>query len=148
MKRTGRSESLTSDETQERIISGFIEAGDAFEQFDHLLQLAADLPELPNDQKTSDCLIEGCQSQVWLHVEWEDGRLSIRGDSDTLMVRGIIRIFILMFENKTPEEIVSCPIRFVNETELASIFDSKRKTGVSSIFNVIRLSALSQMNAG
>lgn len=129
---------------QQGIIDGFTSFGDAFDQFTYLLELAAELPELPDDQKADDALVKGCQSQVWLHTGWEDGRFLLRADSDTLMVRGVIRIFQLMFEGQTAEAILGCPIEFVEKTELASIFDSKRKAGVSSIGEGIRAAAEAQ----
>lgn len=132
----------TPAQIQDRIIASFHEAGDAFNQFTYLLQLASEFPELPEERKVKDVLVEGCQSQVWLYVTVDDeGRIHIEGDSDTLMVRGTIRIFSLMFEGQRCEDVLGTEIRFVDETELASIFDSKRKAGVSAIWGVIERAA-------
>lgn len=137
------------DEAQSDIIASFLERGDAFNQFDYLLQLASEMDELTDEEKRPDVLVEGCQSQVWLYADWEgDGKdvtLRLRGDSDTLMVRGVIRILSLMLCAHTPREVLECPLRFVEETELASIFDAKRKTGVASIVGVIHASARTQL---
>ena len=126
---------------QQGIIDDFASLGDAFDQFTYLLELAAQLPELNEQEKTTDVLVKGCQSQVWLHTHWTDGCLELRADSYTLMVRGVIRIFELMFGGQTPQAVLDCPADFVEKTELASIFDSKRKAGVSSIEASIRQSA-------
>lgn len=137
------------NDVQSNIITSFQACGDAFNQFDYLLQLASEMDELPDCEKRPDALVEGCQSQVWLYLSWEGegegAKLHLRGDSDTLMVRGVIRILVLMFCDHTPREVLECPIRFVEETELASIFDAKRKTGVSSIVSVIQASAHAQL---
>lgn len=143
----------TPDVTQQAIIDAFLECGDAFNQFEHLLELAAKLPELPESKMRAEALVKGCQSQVWLYPSWDAGdgaaqaspRLHLVGDSDTLMVRGVIYILALMFEGRTPEEVLGCSLRFIEETELASIFDAKRKTGVASIMDVIRSSARTQL---
>lgn len=134
----------TPEQAQERIIERFASCGDALDQFDQLLKLSAELEELEDTLKSDDALVDGCQSQVWLYVDWPDGTLRLRGDSDTLMVRGVIRIFQIMFEGRSPDAVLACPLRFVEETELASIFDAKRKTGVASIWEVVRSSALEQ----
>lgn len=132
----------TPDEIQQEIIDGFVAAGDTFEQFDHLLQISAQLEELPEDRKVKDVLVEGCQSQVWLYPSWTGSALgesfALEGDSDTLMVRGVIRMFQQMFSGQSAQAIVECPVRFVEETELMYVFDAKRQAGVSAIASTIK----------
>ncbi|MBE6473191.1 MAG: SufE family protein [Coriobacteriaceae bacterium] len=124
-------------EVQDEIIAAFNAQGEAFEQFDYLLQLAAELDEMDESDKVSDVLVDGCQSQVWLYLDWTGDApgkgFHLRGDSDTLMVRGIIRIFELMFNGQDAAAVAECPIEFVEKTELMYIFDSKRQAGVASI---------------
>lgn len=136
---------LTPDQVQNEIIRNFIDAGDPLAQYEYLLQLSYELPEMPEADRTSDVLVKGCQSQVWLYVDWVDGTMSIRGESDTLMVRGIINIFKKMFDGRAPEEIVGVPLHFVEETDLDAIFNPQRKAGVASIATAIFDSAKRQM---
>lgn len=129
------------NDIQEEVIQGFRDAGEAFEQFDHLLQLAAEPDELSDEEKIPEVLVDGCQSQVWLYMDWlgtTGKNFRIRADSDTLMVRGVIRMFELMFNGQDAQAIIDCPIRFVDETELIYIFDSQRQSGVASIAGRIR----------
>lgn len=129
------------DEVQKRYIESLNAAGGAFEQFDLLLNIAAELDDLPENLKQADALVEGCQSQVWLYPAWQGAkgsRFHLDGDSDTLMVRGVIRIFQQMFDGQDAEAILSCPVRFLEETELVYVFDPQRQAGVSSIAGVIR----------
>lgn len=132
----------TPDEVQQAYIDAFLDKGDAFEQFDYLLQVSAQLDELADGLKVEDALVKGCQSQVWLYPSWEGtepGRgFALRGDSDTLMVRGVIKIFADMFAGQDAQAIVDCPVRFVHETELAYVFDAQRQAGVSAIAKTIR----------
>ena len=136
----------TASEVQVQIIDTFNDAGDAFNQFTYLLQLASEFPELPAERKVEQALVKGCQSQVWLYTSVvDDGAgvpaMHIEGDSDTLMVRGVIRIYVLMFEGRRPEEVLDTPIDFIGKTELASIFDDKRKAGASAIYGRIAQTA-------
>lgn len=130
------------DEIQQEFIDGFVAAGDTFEQFDYLLRLSAQLEELPEERKVKEALVEGCQSQVWLYPAWRDGEpgasFSLAGDSDTLMVRGVIYLFQQMFSGQDAQAIIECPVRFVEETELAYIFDAKRQAGVSAIATTVK----------
>lgn len=133
---------VTPDEIQQGFIVGFLSRGDTFEQFDYLLELSAKLDELPDEKKTEDVLVKGCQSQVWLYPAWCDGEpgasFSLAGDSDTLMVRGVIYLFQQMFSGQDAQAIIECPVRFVKETELAYIFDAKRQAGVSAIATTVK----------
>lgn len=130
------------DEIQQAYIDAFVSKGDAFEQFDYLLQVSAQLDELPEELKVEDVLVKGCQSQVWLYPAWEGGEpgrgFSLKGDSDTLMVRGVIKIFQDMFAGQDAKTILDCPVRFVHETELAYVFDAQRQAGVSAIAKTIQ----------
>lgn len=132
----------TPEAVQAEIIEMFNAEGEAFEQFDHLLQLAAELDELDDALKVKDALVEGCQSQVWLYLDWEGGapggRFRMMGDSDTLMVRGVIRILELMFGGQHASAIEECQIEFVESTELKFIFDAKRQAGVAAIVEAIK----------
>ena len=132
----------TPDKIQQDYIDAFVKCGDTFDQFDYLLQISAQLDELDDNKKTDDVLVSGCQSQVWLYPEWQGDSagcgFALKGDSDTLMVRGVIRIFQDMFAGQDASSIIDCPIRFVEETELLYIFDAKRQAGVSAIAKTIK----------
>lgn len=135
----------TPEAIQNDIIASFQSKGGAFEQFDYLLQLSAELDEMDEGLKTEESLVKGCQSQVWMRFHWTGGtgrELCLRGDSDTLMVRGVIRIFQLMFEGQNADAVAKCPLRFVEETELRDIFDVKRQAGVSAIASSVKSFAL------
>ena len=136
---------LTPNQVQDQIIHDFLDAGDPLGQFDHLLQYAYALPAMPEADRVDEVLVKGCQSQVWLYVDWVDGKMNIRADSDTLMVRGVISIFKKIFDGRTPQEIVDVPLHFVEETELDAIFDPQRKAGVASIAKAVFESARNQM---
>ncbi|MGN0073498.1 MAG: SufE family protein [Coriobacteriales bacterium] len=138
------------DEVQQGYIDRFNAAGGAFEQFDLLLNISAELDELPPERMLPEALVEGCQSQVWLWPRWECGEgrgFALEGDSDTLMVRGVIRIFQQMFSGCSASEILACPVRFLEETELVYVFDPQRQAGVAAIAGVIRGFASEALNA-
>lgn len=137
------------DAIQQEFIDAFVSCGDAFNQFDHLLQLSAQLEELDESLKVDDVLVKGCQSQVWLYPSWEGGEaghgFALKGDSDTLMVRGVIYLFQQMFAGRDARAIIDCPVRFVEETELMYVFDAQRQAGVSAIAKMIKQFAASAL---
>ena len=123
----------TPQEIQERIVQEIEQAGDAFDQFDYLLAKAARLPEMPEERKVSDVLVKDCQSQVWLYLHDVDGFPVIEADSDTLMIRGTIQILKDMFDGQPPQSVVDCDVNYIQRTDLAYAFDSKRVAGQSAI---------------
>lgn len=137
----------TPQEIQERIISEIEGAGDPFDQFDYLLSKAAELPEMPEERKVADVLVKDCQSQVWLYLHEVDGRPLIEADSDTLMIRGTIQILKDMFDGQPPQAVTGCDVNYIQRTDLAYAFDSKRVAGQTAIVKRIKEFAQSLCSA-
>ncbi len=93
----------TIDEEQRAIVEEFEELGDAFAQYTYLLELSARLPAMNDSEKESCVLVDGCQSQVRLAVTAnDDGTMSVRGDSDTLIVRGVLFLIVRLRDGRVP----------------------------------------------
>ncbi|WP_180994971.1 SufE family protein [Raoultibacter timonensis] len=130
---------LTIDEEQRAIVEEFEELGDAFAQYTYLLELSARLPAMNDSEKESCVLVDGCQSQVWLAVTAnDDGTMSVRGDSDTLIVRGVLFLIVRLLDGRMPAEVASTPLSFLEETDLKSAFSDERIAGFASICATIR----------
>lgn len=125
-------------EIQDRIVREIEQAGDPFNQFEYLLEKASLLDEMPDERKRADVLVKDCQSQVWLYLHEVDGRPVIEADSDTLMIRGTIQIMKEMFDGQSPEDVVACDVDFIQRTDLAYAFDSKRVAGQVAIVGRIK----------
>ena len=123
---------------QERIVSEIEGAGDPFNQFEYLLVKASQLDEMPDERKRPDALVKDCQSQVWLYLHDVGGRPVIEADSDTLMIRGTIQILKEMFDGQAPEDVVACDVDYIQRTDLAYAFDSKRVAGQVAIVKRIK----------
>ena len=123
---------------QERIIREIEQTGDPFNQFEYLLTKASQLDEMPEGRKHPDVLVKDCQSQVWLYLHNEGGRPIIEADSDTLMIRGTIQILKEMFDGQTPADIIACDVNYIQRTDLAYAFDSKRVAGQVAIVKRIK----------
>ena len=119
------------------------QAGDAFNQFDYLLAKAAQLPEMPEERKLAEVLVKDCQSQVWLYLHDVGGCPVIEADSDTLMIRGTIQILKDMFDGQPPQAVIDCDVNYIQRTDLAYAFDSKRVAGQAAI--VARIKAFAQL---
>jgi len=80
------------------------------EKYQYVIDLGHKLEPLDEAFKTDEWKVKGCQSQVWLVPHYENGKLSFLGDSDAILVRGIIAIVFMIYNNKTPEEIKSVDV--------------------------------------
>ncbi len=123
---------------QDRIVQEIEQAGDPFNQFEYLLTKASLLDEMPDEKKRADVLVKDCQSQVWLYLHEVDGCPVIEADSDTLMIRGTIQILKEMFDNQPPDKVISCDVDYIQRTDLAYAFDSKRVAGQVAIVKRIK----------
>jgi len=80
------------------------------ERYKYIIDLGKQLPAMPDEKKTEQFLLRGCQSQVWIDSAVEDGRLVFEADSDAHIVRGLLGVVLAAFNNKTPADILAFDI--------------------------------------
>ncbi|MEQ5225698.1 cysteine desulfurase sulfur acceptor subunit CsdE [Proteus cibi] len=112
------------------------------EKYRQLIQLSRKLPALPNELKTSEQEIKGCENKVWLGVELNsDGKYHVYGDSDGRIVKGLLTIILTAVENKTAQEIADIDMLAIFEQlGLANQISQSRTDGVNAI--IARLKSL------
>lgn len=81
------------------------------EKYQYVIDLGRSLETLDDCFKTETWKVQGCQSQVWLVPEFKDGKIHFRGDSDAILVKGIIAIVLLIYNDKSPSEIKNIDIK-------------------------------------
>mgnify|MGYP001795118335 FL=1 len=85
------------------------------DRYRYIIELGHELPALPQELRTEDRLVRGCQSQVWIDVTEDDGRLQLSVDSDAFIVKGLLAVVLAAFNNKTPAAIQSFDIDYYFE---------------------------------
>src|SRR5690606_22558876 len=98
---------------QEEIVETFSYYEDWMEKYEHIIQLGKDLPIIADEYKTEDHLIKGCQSKVWLHAAYENGKVVFTADSDAIITKGLVSLMISVLSNQTPKDIVDADIYFI-----------------------------------
>lgn len=88
------------------------------ERYEYVIGLGKKLEPMPADKQTEDRLIKGCQSQVWLDASFEDGVMRFRADSDSLITKGMIALFVRVLDGETPDAVLQADMGFVDETGL------------------------------
>ncbi|MBS1603541.1 MAG: SufE family protein, partial [Bacteroidetes bacterium] len=95
--------------------------------------------------KTDENLIRGCQSRVWLHVDYKDGKLAFTADSDAVITKGLISLVIKVLSGHTPKEIAEAEITFIDAIGLSSHLSPTRSNGLLSMVKQIKLYAVGYM---
>ncbi|MBQ1636034.1 MAG: SufE family protein [Bacteroidales bacterium] len=111
------------------------------DKYEYLIDLGKDLEPFPEDLKTEDRLIKGCQSRVWLDSRIEDGRLFFRADSDAIITKGIISLLISVYSGHTPAEIAADDFGFIERIGLRENLSPTRANGLLSMIQTIRREA-------
>ena len=132
----------TIKEIQKEIIEDFAMFEDWIQKYEYLIDLGKELAPIDQKYKIEDNLIKGCQSRVWLHAEYTDGRIIYTADSDAIMTKGIVAILINVLSGQTPSEISTAKLDFINEIGLKEQLSPTRANGLVSMIKQMKLYAL------
>ena len=132
---------MTLEEKKQAVIEEFSMYDEWLDKYEYLIELGKALEAYPEEEKTEDKLIKGCQSRVWLDYELKDGKLYFRADSDAIITKGIISLLISVYSGRTPEEIAADDFGFVNEIGLRENLSPTRANGLVSMIETIKNAA-------
>lgn len=133
---------MTINELQDDIIETFELFDDWEEKYEYIIDLGKKLPELANQYKTDDNIIKGCQSVVWLHADYQNGKVIFEGDSQAIIVKGLVSMLLKVLSGHTPEEILNADLYFINKTGLTSHLAQTRSNGLASMVKQMKSYAL------
>jgi len=133
---------MTIKEQQDAIIEDFSFFSDWMDKYEYIIQLGKDLPLIDDRYKTDDNLIRGCQSRVWMHAEYREGKVFFTADSDAVITKGLVSMVILVLSGHTPKEIVDAEIYFIDAIGLRNHLSPTRSNGLLSMLKQIKMYAL------
>ncbi len=133
---------MTINEIQDEIISEFSDFDDWMDRYQMLIDMGNEQPPLPDEYKTEQNLIDGCQSRVWLWAELRDGRVRFRAESDALIVKGIVALLVRVLDDQTPADILSADLYFINAIGLRDHLSPTRSNGLLAMLKQMKLYAL------
>ena len=106
---------MTIDEVQNSIIDEFSLFDDWMDKYNLLIDIGKELPVIEAKNKVKDFLIEGCQSKVWLHPDYNGKIITFTADSDAIITRGIVALLIKVLSKRSPEEIIGADLYFLDK---------------------------------
>lgn len=133
---------MTINEIQDRIIEDFNQFDDWMDKYALLIDLGNSLLPVDDRFKVPQNIIEGCQSRVWLHAEMENGVIVFQGESDAILVKGIVALLLEVYSGRTPDEILTTDLYFVDKIGLKEHLSPTRSNGLVAMIKQIRLYAL------
>ena len=132
----------TINEIQDEIIEEFFGFDDWMDKYALLIEIGNDLQPLDAQYKTNNNLIEGCQSRLWLQADFIDGKIIYQGESDAVIVKGLVSLLIKVLSNHTPKEILSSDLYFIDKIGLKEHLSPTRSNGLVSMLKQMKLYAL------
>ena len=126
---------------QDEIIDEFSLFPEWLDRYQYLIDLGRKLPPLADDEKTDDKLLAGCQSQVWLYLEGEADRISIRANSDAAIVSGLIAMLLHIYSDRRPQDILDTEPEFIEAIGLSQHLSPTRANGLGAMLQAIRTKA-------
>jgi cysteine desulfuration protein SufE len=132
----------TINHIQDEIIDRFSAFDDWMDKYSLLIEIGNELPPLDASVKTPNNLIEGCQSRVWLSASYQEGQVHYAGDSDAMIVKGIVSLLIKTLSGHTPEEILSANLYLIEAIGLRDHLSPTRSNGLVAMLKQMKLYAL------
>lgn len=131
-------------EIQDEIIEEFEALEDWIDRYQLIVDYADELKKNPFSEadRTPSNLIDGCQSNVWFTARIENGVMILNGDSDALLVKGIVAMLLSVLSGHTPKEIAEANLYFIERIGLQEHLSPTRSNGVVAMLKQIRLYAL------
>ena len=133
---------MTINEIQNTIIDEFAVFDDWMDKYGLLIEMGNSLPSFDEKYRTENNLIAGCQSRVWLHAEYSEGNVFFHGESDAVIVKGIISLLINVLSGHSPKEILETDLYFIEIIGLKEHLSPTRSNGLTAMLKQMRMYAL------
>ena len=130
--------------TENEIIEDFklLDAWDEDQKYEYIIDMGKKLPELEEVYKTSENIIKGCQSTVWLASDFMNGKVYFKADSNSVITKGLISMLIHVLSGRTADEIITARLDFINKIGMHSHLAQTRSNGLLAMVKQMKNYAL------
>lgn len=129
-------------EKQDKIIREFNILGDWQERYKHIIKLGQKLNPLDEVHKKDENLVRGCQSQVWLVAEMQDGKIIFRADSDAAITKGLVALMVNFYSGEEPDTIITTNPEFIKKIGMQEHLSPTRSNGLASMVKQMKIYAM------
>lgn len=111
------------------------------ERYRYLIDLGKTVPAMPDNLKTESTQVYGCTSKVWMVSKIENGIFHVQADSDAHIVKGLIGLLLILFNNRPVSEIARIDVKAIfTQLELEQNLSPNRRSGFFSMVEKIKAS--------
>ncbi|MEZ7135355.1 SufE family protein [Komagataeibacter sp. SM21] len=114
---------------------------DWMQRYQYIIELGRKLPPFPAEWQDDAHRVPGCQSQVWMEVQPEDGVLYLAGTSDAAIVSGLVALLLRVYSGRSRDEILNTDPKFLRDLGLVQALSTNRGNGVEAMAKAIRKAA-------
>jgi len=139
---------MSIPEIEANIVQEFSLFDDWMDKYNYLIELGKELRVIDEKYKVQNNLISGCQSRVWLHAEFRDGRIYFSADSDAVITKGLVSLMIRVLDGQTPDDILAAELGFLEQIGLKEHLSPTRSNGLTSMVKQMKLYALAYKTKG
>ena len=129
---------MNINQQQDAIIEEFNCFAQWSDKYEYLIDLGKKLPLIDAQYKTDAHLIRGCQSQVWLRAELQDGVVGFTADSDAVITKGIIALLVRVLAGQKAEDIAAADLYFIDAIGLQEHLSPTRANGLVNMVETLR----------
>ena len=112
------------------------------DKYEYIIDMGKKLPPLSAEYKKDENKIKGCQSTVWMHSDFKDGKIYYEADSDAMIVKGLVSMLIRVFSGHKPEDVINAPVRFIDDIGMTSHLAQTRSNGLRAMIKQMKLDAI------
>ena len=131
-------ETMSLEEAKNQVIEDFSLYDEWLDKYEYLIELGKNLDSYPQEARTDDRLIKGCQSRVWLDWQLKEGKIWFAADSDAIITKGVISLLISVYSGRTPQEIAADDFGFIEQIGLKENLSPTRASGLVSMIGTIK----------
>jgi cysteine desulfuration protein SufE len=133
----------TINKIQDEIINDFsLLDGDAEMTVLYIMELGQKLPSMPDQDKTEENVVKGCQSKVWLSARMENDKIYFTADSNTAITKGLVSLLIRIFNGQPPKDILDADLYFMSRIGMERFIGTQRSNGFAAMIRQMKLYAL------
>jgi len=133
---------MTIQEIENQIIDEFAALDDWLDKYDIILDMGKSLPPIDPKYKTDQYVISGCQSKVWLHADYRDGKVYYTADSDAIITKGIVSMLVRVLSGQSADDIQNASLSFIDQIGLKEHLSPTRSNGLASMVKQMKLYAM------
>lgn len=127
---------------EERIVKEFNLLEDWPERYKYIIKLGSRMEPLPEEDHTEDNLVKGCQSQVWLTADFQEGKVIFKADSDAAITKGLVALMVRFYSGHEPDTIINTRPGFIDKIGMAQHLSPTRANGLASMVKQMKIYAM------